>query len=89
MKYKIREKVDETESNVADNFMKKIYNLPTDKEVYGLSGKEESLAKKSLSGEVKRTLETTYQNQTENSTVYRYLCTDGVDVWYEERLRQL
>jgi hypothetical protein len=38
---------------------------------------------------IKKTLARTYQNTEENSTVYVYICTDGEEVWTEERLRQL
>lgn len=37
----------------------------------------------------KKTLMTSYKNTTENSTVYVYQCTDGKEVWREERLKRL
>lgn len=37
---------------------------------------------------IRRTLQTTYQN-SQGSTIYVYVCCDGKDVWYEERLRQI
>jgi hypothetical protein len=38
---------------------------------------------------MKKELTRTYENTEEASTVYVYTCTDGNEVWIEERLRQL